>query len=132
MGLLSIKSVLSRYCQECGGTLDNYGLMDVFYDIGLSRELTAVAHAVPVHRAPGLSKYVIVIVVEDPLVVVIAHGPAQTKHKDDSNSDNILSYSTQSGSSKQSVLAHCLSGGGEVMLSAVVHMGKQGSGDQSV
>ena len=57
--------------------------MDVFYDMGLCRELTAVAHAVPVHSTPGLSKYVIVIVVEDPLVVVIAHGPAQTKHSND-------------------------------------------------
>ena len=54
--------------------------MDVFYDMGLCRELAAVAHAVPVHSTPGLPKYVIVIVVEDPLVVVIAHGPTQTKH----------------------------------------------------
>ena len=62
--------------------------MDVFYDMGLCRELTAVAHAVPVHSTPGLSKYVIVIVVEDPLVVVIAHSPAQTKHNNnDTNSD---------------------------------------------
>ena len=60
------------------------GLMDVFYDIRLCRELTAIAHPIPVHCTPGLSKYVIVIVVEDPLVVVIAHGPAQTKHSDDS------------------------------------------------
>ena len=138
MGLLSIKSVrIMILSRMWGDTLDNnYGLMDVFYDMGLCRELTAVAHAVPVHSTPGLSKYVIVIVVEDPLVVVIAHSPAQTKHNsDDSNicSDNVLlSYSTQRGSSKQSVLTHCLSGGGEVMLSAVVHMGKQGSGDQSV
>ena len=59
--------------------------MDVFYDISLCRELAAVTHAVPIHRTPGLSKYVIVIVVEDPLVVVIAHGPAQTKQNDDSS-----------------------------------------------
>ena len=57
--------------------------MDVFYDIRLCRELTAIAHPIPVHCTPGLSKYVIVIVVEDPLVVVIAHGPAQTKHSND-------------------------------------------------
>ena len=119
------------------GTQDNYGLwtvMDVFYDIRLCRELAAIAHPIPVHCTPGLSKYVIVIVVEDPLVVVIAHGPAQTKHSNDSLlcDNNVPSYSTQSGSSKQSVLTHCLSGGGEVMLSAVVHRGKHGSGDQSV
>ena len=109
--------------------------MDVFYDISLCRELAAVTHAVPVHCTPGLSKYVIVIVVEDPLVVVIAHGPAQTKQNDDSLRVRVTRtcpYSTQRGSSKQSVLTHCLSGGGEVMLSAVVHRGKQGSGDQSV
>ena len=106
--------------------------MDVFYDIRLCRELTAIAHPIPVHCTPGLSKYVIVIVVEDPLVVVIAHGPAQTKHSNDTPRHNVRSYSTQSGSSKQSVLTHCLSGGGEVMLSAVVHRGKHGSGDQSV
>ena len=86
MGLLSIKSVrIMILSRMWGNTLDNnYGLMDVFYDMGLCRELAAVAHAVPVHSTPGLSKYVIVIVVEDPLVVVIAHGPAQTKHSDDS------------------------------------------------
>ena len=71
--MLSIKS---RYYQKC----DILTTKTVFYDINLCRELTAKAHAVPVHCAPGLSKYVIVIVVEDPLVVVIAHGPAQTKH----------------------------------------------------
>ena len=49
-----------------------------------------------------------------------------------SSDNNVPAYSAQSGSSKQSVLTHCLSGGGEVMVSAVVHMGKQGSGDQSV
>ena len=95
MGLLSIKSVrIMILSRMWGDTLDNnYGLMDVFYDMGLCRELTAVAHAVPVHSTPGLSKYVIVIVVEDPLVVVIAHSPAQTKHNNDHDS-NIVTMSS--------------------------------------
>ena len=90
-----------------GDTLDNnYGLMDVFYDMGLCRELTAVAHAVPVHSTPGLSKYVIVIVVEDPLVVVIAHGPAQTKqNNNDSNIVTMSSSLTQHREAHQSSLS---------------------------
>merc|ERR1719443_2411175 len=76
---LSIKSVITILSRIWGHNY-NYGLwtvMDVFYDIRLCRELAAIAHPIPVHCTPGLSKYVIVIVVEYPLVVVIAHGPAQ-------------------------------------------------------
>ena len=40
-------------------------------------------------------------------------------------------YLVHRGSSKQSVLTHSLSAGGEVMAASVVHIGKQGSGDQS-
>ena len=47
------------------------------------------------------------------------------------NSGLNSTYSAQRGSSMQSVLMQCLAGSGEVRAESVVHMGKQGSGDQS-
>ena len=43
------------------------------------RIFTAVAHAEAVRGAPGLAEDVVVVVVEDPDVVVVAHGPAQAE-----------------------------------------------------
>ena len=48
------------------------------------------------------------------------------------NSGLNSTYSAQRGSSMQSVLMQCLAGSGEVRAESVVHMGKQGSGDQSL
>ena len=137
------------------------------------RIFTAVAHAEAVRGAPGLAEDVVVVVVEDPDVVVVAHGPAQAAHyitlhhqvttlqaspqeflnfyidpfgKQPQEHPSLrvqyskvtmsklltsTTYLVHRGSSKQSVLTHSLSAGGEVMAASVVHIGKQGSGDQS-
>ena len=44
-----------------------------------SGTLATVAHSISVHRAPSFSKYIIVIIVEDPLEWSAAHGSTQAR-----------------------------------------------------